>query len=156
MSGRIWSPASKAALKDVHPLLQELMILALERTPYDLRVVYGWRDEATQNRLFNAGASKLVYPRSMHNTWPAQAVDFNPIDPTTGDPDPRDWVKFRACIPEIKEVWDGIAARHKLPPTVKLECGAEWRSFPDAAHIQIMGLEGRARTGGLIRRGVVL
>lgn len=156
MSDRVWGEASKAALKHVHPLLRELMDLALQRTPYDLRIVYGWRSAEQQNALLKSKASKLGYPKSYHNTWPAQALDFNPIDPKTGQPDPRDWDKFRPCVVILKAAWAEVAARHRLPSTVKLECGADWKSFPDGAHIQINGLEGRTQDGELIRKGLVL
>lgn len=156
MTARTWGKASRAALDTAHFLLQELMDLALQRTPYDLRIVYGWRSAEQQNALQKSGASKLVYPRSYHNTWPAQALDFNPIDPVTGQPDPNDWAKFRACVPKIKAAWSEVAAKYKLPPTVQLECGADWEKFPDGAHVQLNGLEGREQNGKLIRAGLVL
>lgn len=42
----------------------------------DVGVVYGYRNEQTQNFLFDNKASKLRYPDSMHNSQPSNAIDL--------------------------------------------------------------------------------
>lgn len=44
----------------------------------DFTIICGYRDEATQNSHFDAGASKVKWPNSRHNRAPSHAVDIAP------------------------------------------------------------------------------
>ena len=49
----------------------------------DNTILVGYRDEATQEEMYDQGRSQLQYPNSMHNKLPSQAVDVAPY--------PIDW-----------------------------------------------------------------
>jgi hypothetical protein len=77
---RIWSASSQAKLATCHPDLQMLATTVLGI--HDCTVVYGRRDEATQNRLFADGKTKKQFPNSKHNPNPSMAIDLAPYVPT--------------------------------------------------------------------------
>jgi peptidoglycan L-alanyl-D-glutamate endopeptidase CwlK len=45
---------------------------------FDHSVIFGYRNEEEQNKIFEAGNSKLKFPNSKHNLIPAMAVDIAP------------------------------------------------------------------------------
>ena len=45
---------------------------------YDVTVVTTFRGEVEQNAAFEAGSSKLKFPNSLHNVYPARAGDLAP------------------------------------------------------------------------------
>ena len=45
---------------------------------YDISLIEGHRDQATQDRYFAQGVSKLKWPNGKHNTYPSDAVDIWP------------------------------------------------------------------------------
>jgi peptidoglycan L-alanyl-D-glutamate endopeptidase CwlK len=51
----------------------------------DLTVLCGHRGEADQEAAFKAGASKLHWPNSKHNSTPSLAVDLAPFPIAWGD-----------------------------------------------------------------------
>jgi peptidoglycan L-alanyl-D-glutamate endopeptidase CwlK len=66
----IYSPHSQRQLATAH---QDLQILFLRVIPwYDHRIEYGWRDAATQTRLYEQGRSQLPWPNSKHNHYREQ------------------------------------------------------------------------------------
>lgn len=78
---------STAVLDTLHPLLQKLMLDVVRH--YDIKLLHGHRDQATQNQLFADGLSKLQWPDSRHNTHPSMAVDVAPW------PIPQKWGELR-------------------------------------------------------------
>lgn len=56
----------------------------------DLTVLCGHRGEAEQEEAFRAGASKLHWPHSKHNSLPSRAVDLAPY--------PTDWADREAFL----------------------------------------------------------
>jgi len=94
---------------------------------YDFVVVCGYRDEAEQLKAYDAGNSRLLYPKSKHNTKPSLAVDIAPYK--------------NGKIP-----WDDIHAFHELAGRVletasllgyPLVWGGHWTSFKDYPHFEI-------------------
>lgn len=66
--------------------LQRLFQFVVAR--YDCTVIEGHRDEATQNRYFDEGRSKVRYPDGAHNASPSEAADVVPY------PIPENWAAF--------------------------------------------------------------
>ncbi len=62
-----YGPSSNAKLDTVHPHLRMIAIRALQRSPYDITIVHGWRGEEIQNALFDSHASTKRFPDSRHN-----------------------------------------------------------------------------------------
>ena len=58
---------SKANLLTVNPKLRAVIEKAEEVGKFNIVVTCGFRDEETQNMLFNVGKSKLKWPKSDHN-----------------------------------------------------------------------------------------
>lgn len=65
-------------METCHPLLQDVLLEAINRTPMDFTILDGHRTEAEQNAAFEAGYSKARFPDSKHNSQPAMAVDVAP------------------------------------------------------------------------------
>lgn len=71
------SQSSIDKLKDCDPRLVAIVHKAIGYC--DFKVTCGYRDEATQNKLFAEGKSKTPYPQSKHNHFPSFAIDLTPI-----------------------------------------------------------------------------
>jgi len=78
---------------------------------HDFTILCGHRTKEEQEAAFRAGASKLKFPHSKHNSFPSRAVDIAPY--------PIDWknidrfielaeaVKAKADKMGIKIIWGG-------------------------------------------------
>lgn len=71
-----YSKNSRDKLAIAHIDLQTIFKEVIKH--YDNTIVYTFRGEELQNRLFSEGASKKKYPHSRHNHYPAMAVDSAP------------------------------------------------------------------------------
>ena len=67
---------SQAVRSTLCPELQELVDFVIQ--VYDVSLIEGHRTQATQDRYFNTGASKVKWPNSKHNHTPSLAVDAWP------------------------------------------------------------------------------
>jgi peptidoglycan L-alanyl-D-glutamate endopeptidase CwlK len=67
MNNYSYGSGSNSKLETCHPVLQRIAELALQRSPYDITIVHGWRDMETQNSLEEAGKSTKRFPDSRHN-----------------------------------------------------------------------------------------
>ncbi|MBK6881287.1 MAG: M15 family metallopeptidase [Elusimicrobia bacterium] len=115
---------SKKELATAHPDLQRLFNAVIEKI--DCAVICGHRGHADQDKAFAEGKSKLEWPNSKHNKVPALAVDVVPF--------PIDWndlARFDALAAVVK------AEAKRL--NIKVECGIDWKKFPDAPHYQVPG-----------------
>ena len=113
---------SRRRLEEIHPDLQRILVAAIEE--YDFTILCGHRGEAEQNAAFDAGNSKLRYPRSKHNQSPSLAVDIAPW--------PVDWQdldRFR----ELKRII--FTAAHALD--IALVWGADWNGDGDETDHQL-------------------
>ena len=72
---------SKERLDSCDPQIQLVLNEAIKH--YDFSVLEGHRTEEKQQEYFESGASKVQYPNSKHNSFPAMAVDVVPY--------PIDW-----------------------------------------------------------------
>lgn len=120
---------SRKELATAHPDLQRLFNEVINII--DCTVICGHRDHADQNRAFIEGKSKLTWPNSKHNRIPSAAVDVAPYDADTGKIPWHDNARFRVLSDIVKET----AKRLKI----KVECGIDWKRFPDAPHYQLPG-----------------
>jgi len=74
-----WSSTSQSNLDTCSPdiIVFANAVLAV----HDCTVVWGNRDEKTQNDLYDAKKSQLKYPMSRHNSFPSEAIDLVPYVP---------------------------------------------------------------------------
>lgn len=68
---------SRKQLATCHPELQLLFNEVIKF--YDCKVLEGYRNQADQEKAFNAGNSKLHYPNGKHNRLPSIAADVSPF-----------------------------------------------------------------------------
>jgi peptidoglycan L-alanyl-D-glutamate endopeptidase CwlK len=79
-----FSKISQERLATCHPQLVRLMTIVVQT--YDIVIVYGFRTEEAQNRVFAEGKSRLKFPFSKHNktlidgTPYSEAVDAAPFN----------------------------------------------------------------------------
>ena len=90
----------------------------------DVVVICGHRTQKEQNAAFARGASKLMWPKSRHNSYPSKAVDLAV--------DPLDWndiesFKTLGAIVKAKAAEMGIA----------VQWGGEWR-MRDYPHFELV------------------
>jgi peptidoglycan L-alanyl-D-glutamate endopeptidase CwlK len=99
----------------------------------DCSIICGYRNEADQNKAFESGASKLKFPRSMHNRMPSLAVDAirHPIQYENTE----NHLLFAGFVLGVAEVLG-----------VKLRWGGDWdrdfkqenETFRDFLHFELM------------------
>ena len=124
---------SKERLAELDLELQELLQEAIKH--FDFSITCGYRDEATQNELYNSlpQRTKVKFPNSRHNSYPSQAVD---IVPYPVDYDDRERFTYLAGLVM------GIAKVKDIP----LRWGGCWRNdndlkandFDDLPHFELL------------------
>lgn len=62
--------------EEVHPVLLAVAMLAMKER--DFTVICGRRNEEAQTQAFEQGRTKVQYPNSAHNQYPACAIDVIP------------------------------------------------------------------------------
>lgn len=137
-----YSTRSRENLDTAHPLLQDLFQTVLKW--YDHTVLEGHRGEEAQNRAAREGKSKLRFPKSKHNSFPAVAVDVAPY--------PIDW-KDRERFYHFAGFVMGVAAMMGI----ELRWGGDWdgdgdfsdQSFDDLPHFELLNPTSR---GGVLRQ----
>ena len=124
------------------PALRAVMTRALELTPIDFTIVWGWRSQSEQNRMVAERKSKTPWPNSKHNHMAngepsSKAVDFAPI--------------IRGQIPWLDTplfcVVAGVIFVAAKERGVQLRWGADWsqnwtttdQTFMDWGHIELAG-----------------
>jgi len=92
----------------------------------DLTIVYGERNQETQDRLFDEGASKLRFPDSSHNHSPSLAIDVIPY--------PSQWKASKEEFTRMRELFNYYAGFrcYKLKPLIIFADGG-----CDFAHIEL-------------------
>lgn len=132
---RVWGKRSTTVYETLHPALQQTMDYVL-REVADVSLLFGHRDEATQNHFYATGKSKLRYPHSKHNKLPSHAVDFQPY------PVPEYEPKLWAALAYIA----GRAIAHAAERGVTLRWGGDWnrngdltdQKFDDLFHLELI------------------
>ena len=101
---------SQERLIKVHPDLRRVLNSAIKEV--DFTVVWGYRNEETQDQMYADGATKLPWPMSNHNTKPSRAVDIVPY-PALYDATYEEFYElaaymFEAAMDlEIRIMWGG-------------------------------------------------
>lgn len=90
---------SKECIAQLDPRLQCLVNLMMSRQVMDFSITCGHRGEAEQNKAVADGKSKLVFPKSKHNSNPSLAYDRQPY-PVNWDPNHESWDKLAALESE--------------------------------------------------------
>lgn len=114
-----FSNASKAKLATCHPDLQLLFNEVIKF--FDCRVLEGFRNQADQDKAFEAGNSKLRWPNGKHNRTPSIAVDVAPY--------PIDWKKrdrFYWFSGFVLGIAEQLKAQGKMTHAIRY--GGDWNS----------------------------
>jgi peptidoglycan LD-endopeptidase CwlK len=114
-------------LKDVHPDLVRVVLLAADRCPWPLFVIEGARTEARQTQLLAQGASQTMKSRHIpgKDKW-AKAVDLAPAPDMTPS---WAWPLYHVLAPIVKQAAAELG--------VAIEWGGDWASFKDGPHFQL-------------------
>ena len=116
-----------ARLKECHPDLQRLFNEVAKVREF--AVICGYRGKDDQNKAYNQGKSKLIWPHSKHNILPSMATDVMP------------WTNYE---PNIR--WDdlpGVKAFAVIVLTmagnlgIKVQWGGNWQRFKDWDHWEL-------------------
>jgi peptidoglycan L-alanyl-D-glutamate endopeptidase CwlK len=137
----LFGKSSREKLLTCDPALRAVATRALELSPVDFTIIYGWRDQATQNALVASGNSKTPWPTSKHNAVNSQgpcsrAIDFAPV--SNGRIDWKDTHMFALVA--------GVLFAAAKERGVKLRWGGDWDSdgnttdqkFMDWGHIELL------------------
>jgi peptidoglycan L-alanyl-D-glutamate endopeptidase CwlK len=114
--------SSEMKLHGVHAHLVQVVHDLERNTTMPFAIVDGLRTLEQQKALVAKGASRTM--QSRHLT--GHAVDMVPLK--DGKPS-WDWALINQFFPQVK------AAAERC--NVQIECGAEWKEFPDGAHYQL-------------------
>lgn len=115
---------SKQMRGSCHPDLQRVLDEAIKH--FDFSVVWGHRDELSQNRAYNEGHSNLRWPNSNHNKLPSRAFDVVPY-PGSYDAGDRAFYEMATHI---------LSA--SLKHRVRIRWGGHWTNPKDMAHFELM------------------
>ena len=118
----ILSIKSKLRLKGVHPDLVAVVNRAIQLTDVDFTVLEGLRTLERQKQLVASGASTTL--NSRHLT--GHAVDLGAV---VGGQVRWDWPLYH----KIADAMERAAKELSIP----IECGANWKKFPDGPHFQL-------------------
>jgi len=83
---------SRSNLSQLSYNLQKVARTALQLDLMDFAITCSFRGEMEQNEFFRRGKSKVEWPNSKHNKWPAEAMDLVPY---VGGK--ISWNKFHCC-----------------------------------------------------------
>jgi len=122
---------SRNALLSADQELQKLFNEVVKT--FDCSVLCGHRNEADQNKAYEEGRSKVMYPDGRHNSLPSKAVDVVPY--------PIDWKDEERMVLFIGYVL-GIASQMGI----KIRSGLDWdmdtqtkdTNFRDLPHFEIV------------------
>ena len=123
------------------PELQEILFEAIQTISF--RILEGHRDEASQNKAYAEGRSKLKWPNGNHNKFPSDAVDLIPASTQPGDTYSwKDVVAFGRLMGYIQ----AIADRSGVKLRFGLDWDGDWRTvgqdpdekFLDAPHVEVV------------------
>lgn len=129
-----FSATSMQRLRTCHA---DLILLATEaladpECPFDMTVFEGHRTRERQDQLYDEGYSKVQWPNSRHNQFPALAVD---IVAYVGGPS-WDWQYLDPMAVHIKATWDRLTKDERTSGNYTLTWGGDW-AWRDGAHWQL-------------------
>jgi hypothetical protein len=130
--------------------MQKLITSFLQVSPCDFSVVYGFRDKATQDGMYNASpkVTSTPWPKSYHNYMldgkPCSlAVDIYPYIPKVGRIVGKNAGEVRTIVYMMGALWE-----HARTLGIPVKWGGDWdmdgdvaeTRFFDSFHIQLMGI----------------
>jgi peptidoglycan L-alanyl-D-glutamate endopeptidase CwlK len=134
-----FSEISKERLATCHRDLSVLFAHVI--IDYDCSIICGERNESDQNKAFDAGFSKLQFPKSKHNSHPSFAVDVLPYEDGHTDGGKLQTAYFAGYV-------KGIADQLYRIGTIshRIRCGVDWsgdndvddNSFWDGGHFELI------------------
>ena len=103
----------------------------------DFKVLEGHRDQATQDKYFKEGKSKLKWPNGKHNKLPSLAIDVVPY-PVDFSDKPKAIARFYLL--------GGLFLMAANELGIKLRCGFDWdgdfdlneNQFDDLGHFELV------------------
>ena len=129
-----YSRSSLIRLSTCHPKLITLFNLVIQF--FNCVIVCGYRGEEEQNQLYIKEKTKMPFPDSLHNSYPALAVDAYPFFPGKG-------VSFeqRQCT-----YFAGHVKAMACLLGINLRTGADWdgdndvndQTFHDICHFELI------------------
>lgn len=114
-------PACEEKLATVHADLSAWYHSSVKPAHPDCHVSWGYRDQASQESMFEDGATKLHFPDSAHNKIPARAIDLFQI--TSGGQAiwaPEFFVSVKSLAPS-NIIWGGV-----------------WKTIGDGDHFELL------------------
>lgn len=123
------SQKSLNKLQQCHPDIQRVMLEVIKVK--DFTVIEGYRTKEDQDIRFYQGTSRVKWPNSKHNTFPAKAIDIWPWPvPRTAsgelDSSSREWNTLA-----------GIVMDKAQELGVNLVWGGTWTSIVDKPHFEL-------------------
>lgn len=132
-----WGLDSKTKIESLDARLAKIVDDTLRACPFDVKVVWGFRDQEAQEMAYSLGTSMLRWPDSKHNQYPSSAVDLAPI---VGGRIP--WKDVRPWL-VLAGVVHGIAQVARVP----IRWGGNWdrdevilddQSLDDLGHFELV------------------
>lgn len=129
-----FSPVSAARLATADARLQKVFNAVVGR--FDCAILEGHRDQATQDKYFAEGKSRLPWPQGKHCAEPSLAVDAAPFLGGRASLDPRHCLFFAGYV---------LATAESLG--IALRWGGDWdqdrepvtdQQFQDLVHFEIL------------------
>lgn len=126
-----YSNRSKERLATCHEDLQRLFNEVIKY--YDCSILCGHRSREDQEKAYNEGSSKVVWPNSKHNSTPSLAVDVAPY--------PIEWYELNRFY-----MFVGIVRGMAAMMGINIRCGADWdgdmdvkdQNFHDLPHFELI------------------
>jgi len=126
-----FSPASKEHLSGCHDDLIALFTVVILH--FDCAVIEGFRNKEDQDKAYKAGVTKLEWPNSKHNKYPARAVDVIPY--------PIDWTDLKRMY-----FFGGFVMGIAKSMGINIRWGGDWdrdtevmdNKFNDLVHFELV------------------
>ena len=131
---RTWSKGSAQRLSTCNDDVRWLMCTVRDEVA-DISILTGHRGQAEQDQKFAEGKSQVKWPNGKHNTYPSNAVDFQPY------PVPEKKEKLWAALAYIAGRAIEIGKRRGL----RVRWGGDWngngdltdQTFDDLYHLEV-------------------
>lgn len=122
---------SRSNLNSADPQLQALFDEVVQN--YDCSILCGFRSKEAQEKAYAERRSKVKFPHSKHNQFPAKAVDVAPY--------PIDWKDMERFYHFV-----GYVQRAAEDMGIKVRSGADWdgdldikdQNFDDLVHWELI------------------
>ena len=106
---------------------------------FDCKVLTGHRSKVAQTTAFNAGASKVQWPNSKHNSVPSRGIDVAPypIPEQFGANSRNEYEKFKYFAFYVMGVADAMGIRLRWGGDWDGDFDTEDQTFNDLLHFEL-------------------